>query len=148
VSDAHELHGPFIKAAVLCERILDEKDGVLSAIRIFDRASTELQVDGDGGEESVPNALIQGALLVAIVAGDAARNQVVTVRLVRPSGSTTALTEFPVEFTAEEDAAAQLVLRLTLELTEEGLHWFEILIGDGVKTRIPLRVSKTIKRRS
>jgi hypothetical protein len=32
-----ERGGPYIGAAFLCEKILQEKDGVLSAIRIVDR---------------------------------------------------------------------------------------------------------------
>lgn len=28
--------GPFLQMAVFCERLLEEKDGVLSAIRIID----------------------------------------------------------------------------------------------------------------
>ena len=29
--------GPYLQAALLCERVMEEKDGVLSVIRIFDR---------------------------------------------------------------------------------------------------------------
>ena len=152
VSNAEESKGPFIKAAVFCERVLEEKDNVLSAIRIFDRSSAEIEVEGiaddEGIPEEIPHPLIQGALLVALVAGEAARNQVVNVRLVKPSGSTSPLAEFPIEFNADEDAAAQLILRLTLTAKEDGIYWFEILVGGDVRTRVPLRVTRTVKRRS
>lgn len=29
--------GPYLQAALLCERVMEEKDGVLSVIRIIDR---------------------------------------------------------------------------------------------------------------
>ena len=32
-----ESSGPYLAAAVLCEKVLQEKDGVLSAIRLVDR---------------------------------------------------------------------------------------------------------------
>jgi hypothetical protein len=146
VSTSNESKGPYIKAAVFCERVLEEKDNVLSAIRIFDRSAAEIELAED--DEEVPGIEIRGHLMVAIVAGESLRKQAVTVRLLKPSGETVQLAEFPIEFGPDEDAAAQLILKLAIGVTQEGIFWFEILTEDAVRTRIPLRVSKTIKRRS
>ena len=36
------IKGPFITCACLCEKVLQEKDGILSAVRIIDRMTINL----------------------------------------------------------------------------------------------------------
>ena len=55
-----ESTGPFIAAAVICENVLNEQDGVLSVIRIIDRLIQ--QAVGPEPPDDMPPLVIAGNL--------------------------------------------------------------------------------------
>src|SRR5947208_9362047 len=87
------LDGPFLQAALLCEKVLIEPDGVPSAIRIVDQLTIQrVQAEGEpAGPE--PPAVMQLSLLVILKSGDAPGAYVIRVRGRAPSGRAT---DFPV----------------------------------------------------
>jgi len=60
--------GPFLQIAVFCEKVLDEKDGVVSAIRIIERL--KFSASGEGAPEKMPPMNIPIVLLVRFKSGD------------------------------------------------------------------------------
>ena len=56
--------GPHLAAALLCEKVLQEKDGVLSFIRVVDRFGVQEPQPGKAPEP------IQATLVVTFKAGD------------------------------------------------------------------------------
>jgi hypothetical protein len=93
--------GPFLTAAAICERVLQERDGVLSAIRIVDRIT--LTAAGEVPEhlpEFPPHNL---TVLVSFKSGNARGRHTVSFRVEKPSGEEgPALGEFPVLFEGGE----------------------------------------------
>jgi hypothetical protein len=116
---------PYLQAVLLCEHVIEEKDGVISAYRICDgliglkkepitRSLTALiVVRSDGGEGTVPVAL----------------------EMETPSGDTV--------HRASMDALARgqnVVMNMQLVFKESGIHWFNIYLDNKLATRVPLKV--------
>ena len=131
--------GPFLAAAVLCEKVLTETDGVLSIIRIVDR----MMVRAIGPAEQIPDNLPPGVVdLTAVISfkSGAARGRAkVSLGLEKPSGSSTKLADIPVLFEGE-DRGNNLILPLMLEVHEEGLYWIVVELDGELATKLPLRL--------
>lgn len=130
--------GPFLVAALLCERVLEEKDGVKSAIRIIDRvihavATPELQ------REMAPFRFPL-ALLISLKAGAARGSFELGIRLVKPSGEASARTNQTVYFEGDEDRGVDVVANTVVEFEYAGIYWFEIYFDNKLITKIPLRI--------
>lgn len=130
--------GPFLAAALLCERVLTEQDGVISLIRIVDRLTHT--VVGPQAPPEMPPVRISWQLVLIFKSGAARGRAEVVLRLEAPSGlRIPQQTVLPVFFEGE-DRGVQLVAGLDLELTQEGLYWIDVLLEDRLMTRVPLRV--------
>ena len=119
--------------AVLCEKVLQEKDGVLSLVRIVDRFITH------GETPEMPPKVIDATLVVVFKSGSASGKHIIKIRLEKPSGLVMPAREYPVLFEGE-DRGVGIVSQMSLVLDEEGLYWIDVLFEESVVTRIPLRV--------
>jgi hypothetical protein len=126
--------GPQLITALICERVLEEKDGILSAIRIFDGLLLPQP------QEDRP-ALAPLSLLITLRRGSAPERQQIRIRLVGPSGKQTLTDSHDIVFGAEEDQGLNLRLSFVLELQEEGSYWFEVIVADRLAARLPLKVA-------
>jgi len=126
--------GPHLNAALICERLLAEQDGVLSAIRIIDRI---FFITGEDGEPLAKEQPI--TLVIALKSGAARGSYTVRVRMEKPSGEQMPLLEAPVFFEGEE-RGANLVLNAGFKPDGAGLYWFDVDFETDRITRIPLRV--------
>jgi hypothetical protein len=141
VADAEPL--PFLKCAVLCERLLIEKDGALSAIRIFDRVGAEVPFSADS---SAPRVLIEGHFLISLIRGQTAKSHTVGMVVRSPSGQTIGQPQlYPFDFLDGEDAVANLTIQLKIDVWEDGIHWFLLSIDERPVTEISLRIAITVK---
>jgi hypothetical protein len=126
---------PFVAAALICERVLQEKDGVLSAIRIVDTftiARDELPTKG------APRVL--GLSVLVILKSGALRGQSHLSLTIRdPDGKRNDLQEWPVLLNGDENAA-QLVLNLALGAEKLGLYWVDVVWEGNVLSSIPFRL--------
>ena len=129
--------GPHVVAAAICEKVLQEQDGVLSLIRIIDRVM--IQVRGD----QVPGELPEGGgmnvtLAVLLRSGDARGRHPISVSVETPDGRE--LPPQPMDVLFEQpDAGANLILNMSLPAIE-GLYWLIVTVDDRELTRTPLRV--------
>ena len=125
--------GPHLQLAALCEKVLQEKDGVISLIRVVDRFTVP------GTQRDMPPSTIQTTLVVSFKAGDAVGKHYIKIRPQKPSGEFLPEQEFPALFEGADRGVA-IVAQMALVLDEEGLYWLDVIFEESVVTRIPLRV--------
>lgn len=129
--------GPYLTMAVLCERVLQEQDGVLSAIRIIDRITQS--AEGPGAPDEMPPFPIQLTALLSFKSGEARGRRKVTLRPEDPSGHQLKGAEMPLLFEGE-DRGMNVILQIGLVAEYEGLYWIDVLLDQERVTRMPLRV--------
>jgi hypothetical protein len=131
-----ELSGPHLSAAFLCEQVLQEKDGVLSFIRVVDRF-----VRPKPGSP-VPSLPIQVMMVIGFKAGGIGTGKcTVKIRMFKPSSAAPAgEMENEVFFEGGQDQGVTIANPFILVPDEEGLYWIEILVFEKVATRVPFRV--------
>jgi hypothetical protein len=126
--------GPHLNAALICERVLAEQDGVLSPIRLIDRAFFIT------GEDGAPlNPQLPFTLMISLKSGSARGSYTIQVRMEKPSTEQVPLLEAPVFFEGEE-RGANLIVQTALVPDGPGLYWFDVLFEQQRITRIPMRV--------
>lgn len=128
--------GPHIAIAVLCERVMEEKDGVFSFIRIVDRIAI---TPGSGAPLVMPPVTIDVVAVIAFRAGRARGRHTVALRPETPSGVRLQEVGFPVLF-EDDERSAQIVMNLSFPAEQEGLYWFDVLLNGRRATRISLRL--------
>jgi hypothetical protein len=133
--------GPFLQMAIFCERVLEEKDGVLSVIRIVDRVTH--RAAGPIPPEDMPPFPLNLMALISFKFGQARGRHTLTLRPLPPSGLLTQeLPQFsvPVLFDGGEDRGVNVILNIGMQVRQEGVYWFEVRLDDATITRMPLRV--------
>ena len=130
--------GPHLKAAVLCEKVIEDKRGVLSLIGIVDRF-TQTAI-GPGAPNEMPTLKVSASAVIMLVSDEAQGRHDVQLSIRKPSGISQELGSASVLFEGQ-DRGANLVVQLELVLEGEGLHWIEVRLDDEeLLTRMPLRV--------
>src|ERR1700736_4045097 len=129
---------PYLAAALICERVLEEKDGANSLIRLVDRIMVQAQGQQVPGE--MPVVPISLTAFIAFKSGQARGRFAVTLTPRTPSGFKLAGPTVPLLFEGEGDRGINLRIGLNFQVQEEGLYWFDVLLDDEVLTRMPLRV--------
>lgn len=133
----NNIGGPFLAAAFFCERVLQEKDGVLSAIRIIDRFIHT--ITGADAPDKMPPFNIQISILIAFKSGDAKGKQELKINPITPSGKTLPGISLPVLFEGI-GRGNNINIGYAFEAQEEGLYWFDITLNNVLITKIPLSV--------
>lgn len=130
--------GPYLSAALICEKVLEERDGVKSAIRIIDRV-TRTAVDPNPPDE-MEAFDYQIVLLVKLKAGEARGVYPLEVRLIKPSGESPTPLKQNIMFEGEEDGGVDIVGIMKIKFDLAGIYWFEIFFNKTLMTKIPFRV--------
>jgi hypothetical protein len=129
--------GPFLQVAAFCEKVLNEQDGVISAIRIVDRMTFTLS--GKEAPEKMPPMNLSITLLVRFKSGDAPGKYELNVKPVSPSGKQLPTFTFPFVLGGGE-LSANMILGYNVKVEETGIYWFEILLGKQSYTKVSLNV--------
>jgi len=134
--------GPFIAAALLCERVLTEADATQSAIRIVDRVTAQVITTGPADS---PPAQFQGVqvtlwALIILKNGKAAGSHRLVVTPIAPSGLRMGSTGNDVLFEGGEDRGVSITAPVQFVAQEEGVYWFDVSLDDTRLTRVPLRI--------
>ncbi len=129
---------PYIVAALLCERILQEKDEVLSAIRIVD---TFFVTVPKGLAPEVKPA-IQLTLLLAFKKriNDEAEKHLLTLKIKAPSGTVAEQPTVALNFKADEVSGANLLTTLQMGVHEFGTFQIDVIVDGEVLTVVPFRL--------
>jgi hypothetical protein len=135
--------GPHLQAAVLCEKVLQSKEGVLSLINIVDQITQT--ASGAEPPKEMPPFILKDISLVVMMKADKARGRyAIKVRPQDPSGRDLAPFEAPVQLEGG-NSGINVISALQLPIEMEGVYWFDLLFvaggdEDRLMTRLPLQV--------
>jgi hypothetical protein len=132
-----ETGGPYVQMACFCERVLQEKDGVISIIRVIDRLI--VTASGMDSPEEMVGGQINFPVVIVLKAGFARGSHTLKLIPISPSGSKMGETNMAVLFEGD-DRGVTVILQVTLPAQEEGLYWFDVILSDQLLTRIPFRL--------
>ena len=128
--------GPFLAMAVFCERVLEEKTGVLSLIRVIDR----LQIEGAPmPSQEAPPLPASLTAVVSFKAGSARGSHNLAIRPESPAGLHLPEASLTVLFEGE-DRGVNAIVGISVPIQQEGLYWFDVLLDGQRVTRMPLRI--------
>lgn len=141
-----QIDGPYLSFAVICEKVLQEADGVLSFIRIIDHLTVTITVPA-GADVPLEVVPPEPPVAVTFVLGLKSASDIgpvpVKVRIETPSGLP--LPEFETsQPVGAEDRGINIVLPIQFPAQDEGVYWFAVEVSDTVVTRVPLRISKRV----
>lgn len=136
---------PYLTAALLCDKVLEEKNGTLSVMRVIDRVEFQKAKDIPEIEKLGIKPGIPLSGLICVKSGPMVGKAHVYLDEVRPSGTRKRLLTFEADLKGG-DHGQNLIINMMLGIEEEGLHWFEVFIEDTLMTKIPLMiVHKTLE---
>jgi hypothetical protein len=125
--------GPYLEAALICERILIEAD-TKSIIRIVDRLArvgTSMEMEPFDHDLS---------MFIRFKSGTARGSMPLEISMVKPSGESPAPMRNMIIFEGEEDRGLDIVMQLKIKFDQVGMYWFLVKLQDTVVTKIPLRI--------
>lgn len=129
---------PWVQVACICERVLMEPDSVASLIRVVDTffiPDPPAELPPDVAKQLGTNLTI----FVSLKSGNVRGEHEIGIRFVPPDGLEPPVRRWPVEFRGDESGVT-LTIGFGLQGNRYGLYWFDVLWGDEVLTRIPLRL--------
>jgi hypothetical protein len=131
-----ETEGPYVSMAVLCEKVLQEGDGVLSVIRVVDRL---ILSPGPGAPEKMPPVPINMPAVISIKSGMLTGQFTIRLTVQMPDGQEKDVGTFPVLLEGA-DRGHNFIVNLVFQAEEQGLYWFGVYLEAQLLTRMPLRV--------
>lgn len=134
---------PFVQVACFCENILDEKDGVLSAVRIVDTFTLPPLPPGVELPDGVHGIVMLNGL-INLKSGDFVGDGKVRVIMHTPTGKEIPISP-PDGWSATLKGGAHgtnIKIQLPLGVKTFGLIWFDVLWNDELLTRIPVKLQQ------
>jgi hypothetical protein len=132
---------PIVTAALLCDRVLQEKDGVLTAIRIVDQF-TVAPPPAALPPNFVALASADFAVLICVKPGDLTGTFRLSLKIRFPSGAAHVFGEeiaVPL-IGGDEQKGVNFTTRVMMPVTEYGLYWFDVLWEGELLTAIPFKL--------
>lgn len=132
--------GPYVQAGLICEKVLQEGDGVASLIRVIDRL--HVTAVGPAPPVQMPPQQPELFLIVMVKSGETRGRHALKIRPEAPSGEQRPTLEVHLNLEGEERGTTVNVGLQGFTFDLEGLWWFDVLFGDDetLMTRIPLRL--------
>lgn len=130
----------YVTAALICERILREADGVPSAIRIVDQVTIPELPPELPAETPVGLGL---SLLIALRGESIEGVHKMQLRGRTPSGTVSEFGVYDVAFSPKSIAAvpgANVFIQTNVVWRQAGVYWFDVLLDGDYLTSIPLEV--------
>jgi hypothetical protein len=129
--------GPYVKAAVFVNQVIEGKDNVLSLIRVIDRLVTT--ASGPAPPQNMPVASLAMHAVIMFVPGRArGRHQ---IRLVREAPNADRIEVWSGGILFEgENKGHNVNLALNETFSLEGVYWYDVFVDDGLVTRMPFQV--------
>jgi hypothetical protein len=130
---------PWVQMAVFCQNALKENTGNLSIIRVIERVTIPAQMVAQVAGQTQQPLTLPITLVVVLKSGFMKGSANIGIRQNTPSGKTLPPIEASALFEGD-DRGIELVINMGLQVTEEGLYWFDVLVNSELFTRVPLRV--------
>ncbi len=124
---------PFVAAALACEKLLIEKDEVLSTIRIVDTYFIK---------RDIPEGVDAGvrAHIVILLKNEGPLQGELSITINTPDGKTNEIPrKWPISF-SEEVSGANLIVGLEIDSRHIGWTWIDVFWSGEILTRIPIRL--------
>lgn len=129
--------GPYVQAACFCEHVLEDKQGVLSLIRIIDTITHN--ASGSPASDDMPPITFPLTLVLMLKSGKARGRHTLKIVPELPNGSALPPIITTVYFEGEEKGQNQVTkIQFTFEF--EGLYWFDVYLDEEKLTAVPMRV--------
>lgn len=129
--------GPWIATAVFCEDVIEDKQGVLTVIRIIDRLTFGAQ--GPQVPNEMPPIEFPIKLLVGLKAGSARGRGILRVEVESPDGLVHTGPSMGITFISP-GTGVNRIFQIQMQIVLEGLYWFNIYFDHQLLTRAPLHV--------
>lgn len=129
--------GPWLQAAVFCENVIQDREGVLSLIRVVDRVI--IRAVGDTPPAEVPETEHELRMVVMLKSGDARGRRGLQVDMESPDGITRVGPPISVQLEGG-NRGMNVIVPMRLRLRWEGVHWVNVWLDDQLLTRMPLQV--------
>ncbi|MDH7478469.1 MAG: hypothetical protein QHH02_00480 [Syntrophomonadaceae bacterium] len=130
--------GPYLAAALICEKVLEEKDEVKSAIRIFDRLMIEVPEDPACSFDAFQYELY--LLFIFKMEETAEKIYHLKVSLIDPHGEMKSTFDLEVPFEGGDKRGIDVVISTSFRFDQGGTYWFSVYLNDEWLTKIPLRI--------
>ncbi|HEX8813984.1 MAG TPA: hypothetical protein VF753_00635 [Terriglobales bacterium] len=130
---------PYVNAALICEKIMQEKDEAFTLIRLVDSLKYQLQTFGTESPHGL-KPVIDVHVFISLRAGEVVGEHTVKIAVSPPHKDRKELASQQVTFT-EPVQIQNFVLNLSLGVDVDGLYWFDVLFDDQIITRVPLIVT-------
>lgn len=132
---------PYVTAALFCEKVLQEKDEVISVMRIVDHL--QYSFEGYNVPATVKPAINVQAL-VSVKAGPALGEHLITLELEKPDGVRKEVFAAPVSLTSP-DQGQNVIAGITIGADVDGLYWMNVMWDGEILTRVPLKITRQEK---
>lgn len=131
-------YGPYVLAALICEKVLQEHDGVLSAIRIVDRVVRHYY--SPNPPTKMEPFQYGVTLLFVIKPGEFPGSHHLSVEPVKPTNERLPGIKRTIHLEPPADRGANFVVNAQLEVDVAGMWRFEVKLDDRIMVKIPLHV--------
>ncbi len=135
--------GPLLSAAFFCEHVLEDKsDSALSAIRIIDLMTYQLDASTPSDFPSLTNRLpIQIAALVSLKSADSPGDHELRLVMESPSGKKTVIWEKVVKLSDSPHGGFNLKLNNNFAIVAGGLFWLHVHVDGKKMASAPLQIN-------
>ena len=131
-------HGPYLQMSVFCEKVLQERDGVISVVRVIDRVNRTAA--GPDAPDAMPSFDYQLTAVITLKAGRARGGVQVEIEPELPSGLRQPRAAMTAQMEGNE-RGQNLIMNLQMKFEEPGVYWFNVYVDGRLITRMPFTVT-------
>jgi hypothetical protein len=129
--------GPYLLTAVLCQSAQQDQYGAFNIINVLEQLVAG--TSDPNAPEKMPTFRFQGDLAISFASGKATGSRRLSIVPVQPSGDRLDPVTQRIDLRGG-DHRATFISNVSMDITEEGVYWFDVSLDDRIVTRIPLRV--------
>ncbi len=129
--------GPYLLMAVLCQSAQQDQYGAFNVVNVLEQLVAG--TSNPNAPEKMPTFRFQGDLAISFASGKASGSHRLSVVPVEPTGAQLDPVSQRIEFKGN-DHRATFISNVSMDITQEGVYWFDVRLDDRVVTRIPLRI--------
>ena len=137
---------PYLAFALLCEKVLRERDDTLTFVRVVDRVNLTVQSWGPSGPELptlAPVQIVALTLVIGLKSGPARGTGQLKVEIDSPSGFKYPALEVGVNFEGDDDRGLNVIVPFQFPAQDQGIYWFLVTLDGELLTKVPLRVTRS-----
>lgn len=120
--------GPYVQAALLCERVVQENGGRVTIVRLLDRVLVRAGKAPDSGQ--ISPTIVSCHAVVILKTGSRPGDYKLRILLTSPSKKPLREFSTDINLPAEEDQGVNIVMPIQFSATEEGVYWFEVRLNN------------------